>query len=213
MIFDKKSLLLYIVTDRSWLGEKCLSKQVEESIENGATFVQLREKDVSFEEFTAIAREIKSVCVRHNVPFVINDNIDVALAVDADGVHIGQSDISLTRARTQLGHGKIIGVSAGSLEEALNAKESGADYIGVGAVFPTGTKKDADYVSIELLKKIVESVNIPTVAIGGISEDNMSELTGSGIDGVAVISAVFAQKNIAKATKNLKTLAEKVVSS
>jgi len=149
MIFDRKSLLLYIVTDRSWLGTKSLSAQVEESIVNGATFVQLREKDVSFEEFTAIAREIKSICVRHNVPFVINDDIDVALAVDADGVHIGQSDISLSRARSLLGNEKIIGVSAGSLEEALNAKENGADYIGVGAIFPTSTKENADSVSID----------------------------------------------------------------
>ena len=213
MIFDRKSLLLYIVTDRSWLGTKSLSAQVEESIVNGATFVQLREKNVTFEEFTAIAREIKSICVRHNVPFVINDDIDVALAVDADGVHIGQSDISLPRARSLLGNEKIIGVSAGSLEEALNAKENGADYIGVGAIFPTSTKENADSVSVELLKKITECTNIPTVAIGGIGEDNISELAGSGIDGVAVISAVFAQEDIGKATRNLKAVVKKVVSS
>ena len=213
MIFDRKSLLLYIVTDRSWLGTKSLSAQVEESIVNGATFVQLREKDISLEEFTAIAREIKSICVRHNVPFVINDDIDVALAVDADGVHIGQSDISLPRARSLLGNEKIIGVSAGSLEEALNAKENGADYIGVGAIFPTSTKENADSVSVELLRNITECTNIPTVAIGGIGEDNISELAGSGIDGVAVISAVFAQEDIGKATKNLKAVVKKVVSS
>ena len=211
MIFDRKSLLLYVVTDRSWLGEKSLSGQVDESIKNGATFVQLREKDISFESFTAIAREIKTICARHNVPFVINDNIDVALAVDVDGVHIGQSDIMLSRARSLLGNDKIIGVSAGSLEEALQAKKGGADYIGVGAVFPTETKKDAESVSIDLLKKITGDTNIPTVAIGGIGENNISQLAGSGIDGVAVISAVFAQQDIGSATKNLRILAEKVV--
>ena len=210
MKFDRKSLLLYIVTDRMWLGKNNLCNQVEESILNGATFVQLREKNILFDEFVTLAKEMKEICKRHNVPFVINDNVDVALAVDADGVHIGQSDEALRCARERLGKDKIIGVSVQNAEDALFAKEGGADYLGVGAMFVTGTKKDASVVSMKKLKEITEKVKIPVVAIGGINEKNIQKFENEGIDGVAVISAIFAQKEIGEATRKIRVLAEGV---
>lgn len=211
MNFDKNSLRLYIITDRTWLLDNKLKDQVEESIKAGATFVQLREKDITFDEFVSIAKEIKEVTDRYNVPFVINDNVDVALAVDADGVHVGQSDEELASARTRLGNDKIIGVSAGTIEEAISAEKGGADYIGVGAVFSTSTKLDADSIPMDKLKEICASVNIPVVAIGGITPTNILELKGSGIYGISVISAIFAQKNITKATEELNKLTKELM--
>ncbi|WP_236906193.1 thiamine phosphate synthase [Clostridium isatidis] len=211
--FDRKSMLLYAVTDRAWLGAKSLSMVVREALEGGASFIQLREKNLPFDEFLAEANEIKEVCKEYMVPFVINDNVDVALACDADGVHLGQDDMSPIEARKILGDNKIIGLSAVNLEQAILAEKQGADYLGVGAVFPTSTKEDADYVSYEELKKICEAVSIPVVAIGGIGADNIMELRGSGIDGISVVSAIFAQKNIKEATENLFKLSKEMVSS
>ena len=202
---------LYVVTDRSWLGENSLIRQIEDTIQGGATFVQLREKKMTFDECLKEAEEIRRLTERYGVPFVINDNVEVALAANADGVHIGQSDMDARDVRSLIGADKIMGVSAVTVEQAVLAEESGADYIGVGAVFATSTKHDADTVTYERLKQICEAVTIPVVAIGGIGEENILQLKGSGIDGVAVISAIFAKPDIRKATENLRRLSEQIV--
>lgn len=204
MNFDKNSLLLYAVTDRTWLGEATLYEQVEKALQGGATFIQLREKELDEEHFLQEAIEIQALCRRYKVPFVINDNVQIALDMNADGVHVGQSDMEAGNVRELLGPDKIIGVSAQTVEQALLAQERGADYLGVGAVFPTTSKDDAAEVSKETLKAICEAVDIPVVAIGGINQTNVVELQGSGIAGVAVISAIFAQKDIRSATAKLK---------
>ena len=208
---DKDNLLLYAVTDRSWLNGQTLYEQVEQALEGGATFVQLREKELDEEHFLEEAREIKELCRKYNVPFVINDNVDIALAMDADGVHVGQSDMEAGEVRAKLGPDKIIGVSAQTVEQALLAQSRGADYLGVGAVFPTGSKADASEVSHETLREICEAVDIPVIAIGGIGKGNVKELSGSGICGIAVISAIFVQKDIKAATEELKDAVRKTV--
>lgn len=208
---DKKDLLLYAVTDRSWLNGETLYSQVEKTLEGGTTFVQLREKELDEGHFLEEAKEIKELCRKYHVPFVINDNVDIALAMDADGVHVGQSDMEAGDVRAKLGPDKIIGVSAQTVEQALLAQKRGADYLGVGAVFHTGSKADAKDVSHETLKEICEAVDIPVIAIGGISKNNVMELAGSGICGIAVISAIFAQNDIKSATEQLKALTEKMV--
>ena len=194
----KEDLLLYAVTDRSWLNGRTLFEQVEEALEGGATFIQLREKELDAEKY--------------HVPFVINDNVEIAAAMDADGVHVGQSDMEAGDVRAKLGPDKILGVSAQTVEQAILAEKRGADYLGVGAVFPTGSKDDADDVSHETLKAICEAVHIPVIAIGGISSANVLELKGTGICGIAVISAIFAQKDIKESTKNLKKLTLEMIS-
>lgn len=208
---DKKDLLLYAVTDRSWLGSVTLYSQVEKALKGGATFIQLREKELGDGKFLEEAREIKELCKKYHVPFVINDNVDIAIAVDADGVHVGQSDMEAGSVRELIGKDKILGVSAQTVKQAVLAERKGADYLGVGAVFHTGSKADADDVSHETLKEICKAVSIPVVAIGGISKDNVMELSDSGICGIAVISAIFAQPDIVKATAELKELTEKAV--
>lgn len=204
MKFAKEDLLLYAVTDRHWLKDETLENQVEKALQGGATFLQLREKSLDDDIFLAEAKEIQKLCKKYQVPFVINDNVDIALAIDADGVHVGQSDMEALDVRKRLGPDKIIGVSAQNVQQALLAQKHGADYLGVGAVFPTGSKDDAEDVSFETLKAICQAVDIPVIAIGGITKENVSELKGSGICGIAVISAIFAQKNIKAATKELK---------
>lgn len=199
----KEALALYAVTDRAWLGGTSLAEQVEEAILGGATFIQLREKNMAYEDFVTEAREIKKVTDRHQIPFVINDDVAVALAVDADGVHLGQGDEAITAARKELGPHKIIGISAHTVPLALAAEQNGADYIGVGAVFPTVTKDDAEAVPPEELKAICQAVHIPVVAIGGITKDTLSALKGSGIDGIAVVSAIFAAADIRSAAREL----------
>lgn len=211
MRFDKKDLLLYAVTDRSWLGGRTLHQDVEAAIKGGATFIQLREKNLDEAHFLEEAKEIKELCKKYQVPFVINDNVDIALAMDADGVHVGQSDMEAGAVREKLGPDKIIGVSAQTVEQALLAEQKGADYLGVGAVFPTGSKDDAVEVSHETLKAICEAVKIPVIAIGGISTGNVMELSGSGICGIAVISAIFAKPDIEAAAKELKEQTEKML--
>ena len=208
---SKKELLLYAVTDRSWLNGKTLYEQVEDTLKGGTTFVQLREKDLDTDNFLKEALEIKELCARYHVPFVINDNVEIAKEINAGGVHVGQEDMAAANARAILGPDKIIGVSAHTVEEAIQAEKNGADYLGVGAAFQTGTKKNAGCISHETIRQICEAVNIPVVAIGGISHDNVMELAGSGICGVAVISALFAAKDIEKATKELKELTSKMI--
>ncbi|MFA9378510.1 MAG: thiamine phosphate synthase [Lachnotalea sp.] len=203
MKLDKKSLLLYAVTDRTWVGNQTLSQQVEETLKAGTTLLQLREKDLSSEEFLEEAKIMRKICEKYKVPFMINDNVEIALACNADGVHVGQSDRMARDVRKALGADKIIGVSAQTVEQAKLAQEQGADYLGVGAVFNTSTKLDAAEVSFETLKAICRAVTIPVIAIGGISLKNISELKDTEIDGIAVVSAIFASENITEATHKL----------
>lgn len=211
MNIDKKSLLLYAVTDRAWLGENDLANQVETAVKNGATFIQLREKDIPYEKFLEEAKKIKAVTDRYKIPFVINDNIEIAKEIDADGVHIGQSDMEAKKAREILGENKIIGISAGNLEEALTAEKNGADYIGVGAMFHTDTKENATSVTYDQIKEIVDTLSIPVVAIGGINKSNMTLLKGTGINGVAVVSAIFAAHDIGEATRDMLKLTKEAL--
>lgn len=208
MKLNKNDLLLYAVTDRSWLKKNSLKEVVIEAIEGGTTFLQLREKNLALKAFVEEAKAIKKVTDKYKIPFVINDNVEVALAINADGVHIGQSDEELSLARKKLGDCKIIGVSVHTVEEAIKAEANGADYLGVGAMFITTSKEDAVSVSTEVLKNICNAVSIPVVAIGGISKNNIKTLTGTKISGVAVISAIFAQKNIKEASSELLELSK-----
>ncbi len=207
----KQSMLLYVVTDRTWLNGKTLSSQVEQAAAAGATCVQLREKELGYEGFLAEAKSIKAITDRYGIPLIVNDSIDVALACGADGVHIGQGDMPACKARKLIGDGRILGVSAQTVAQALTAQRCGADYLGVGAVFPTSTKADADAVSYDTLKAICAAVDIPVVAIGGITAANIASLAGSGIDGVAVVSAVFASPDIPRATGELLQSVRQVV--
>ena len=201
---DKKDLLLYGVTDRSWLGDRTLAQQVEASLRGGATMIQLREKHMDRGSILAQALELRELCGRYGVPLILNDDAELAQAAGADGVHVGQSDMEAGDVREKLGPDKIIGVSAQTVEQAKLAEAHGADYLGVGAVFATGTKDDAVEVGPQTLRDICQAVSIPVIAIGGISKENVSQLTGSGICGIAVISAIFAQDDIRKATARLK---------
>ena len=208
---SKENLLLYAVTDRHWLNGRTLYEVVKESLDGGVTLVQLREKQLDDETFLEEAKELQKLCKEYDVPFVINDNVDIAIQINADGVHVGQSDMEAGDVRAKLGPDKIIGVSAQTVEQAVLAEKHGADYLGVGAVFPTGSKDDALEVSHETLKAICEAVSIPVIAIGGITVDNTPELKGSGICGIAVISAIYAAKDIKKATENLKKVTAETV--
>ena len=207
----KEDLLLYAVTDRHWLNGRTLYEVVKESLDGGVTFLQLREKTLDEAHFLEEAKELQKLCKEYKVPFIINDNVDIAVAMNADGVHVGQSDMEAGDVRAKLGPDKIIGVSAQTVGQALLAQERGADYLGVGAVFHTDSKADAADISHETLKAITEAVDIPVIAIGGISKENVSELSGTGICGIAVISAIFAEKDIKNATKKLKKLTEEMV--
>jgi thiamine-phosphate pyrophosphorylase len=194
---------LYLVTDRRWLGGKSLESAVEEAIQGGATVVQLREKDISSREYLEIARRVKAVTYRLRIPLIINDRIDIAFACDADGIHLGSDDLPVAVARAILGPEKIVGASAATLEEALALEAEGADYLGVGAIFPTGTKTDADHVTLEKLVDIKSAVKIPVVAIGGIDAGNVASVMAAGVDGVAIVSAIMAQGDILGAARNI----------
>ena len=210
----RKAMLLYAVTDQMWLKEgESLSNVVENVLKSGATFLQIREKDLAPDSFEAEAERLKTLCSQHGVPFVVNDSVEIALQCDADGVHVGQSDIKGRDIRSIIGPDKILGISAGTVDEAVAAEKAGADYIGVGAIFATSTKKNARSMTMERLKEIVSSVSIPVVAIGGISAENILQLCGSGVDGVAVVSAIFAAEDPGKATSDLLKLAEEMVDS
>ena len=207
----RNDLLLYAVTDRSWLNGDTLYHQVEQAIRGGAGVIQLREKHLERDAFIAEAKEIKKLCHQYRVPLIINDSVEIALESDADGVHIGQDDTDVPEARKRLGPDKIIGVSAHNVEEAVTAWKNGADYLGSGAVFRTGSKDNVTPLEHEELKAICRAVPIPVVAIGGINEQNVLELSGTGIDGIAVISAIFAKPDIEQAARELHSMAEQIV--
>lgn len=208
----RRAMLLYAVTDSDWLQEgQTLAQVTEKVLANGATFLQIREKEMEHRAFLAEARELQAIAARYHVPFVVNDAIDIALELDADGVHVGQSDIVGKDVRAMIGPDKILGISANTVETAVAAQAAGADYIGVGAVFPTTTKKDAAALTPERMRAICEAVDIPVVAIGGINAQNLLSLSGSGVDGVAVVSAIFAQPDPGAATKHLLELARQMV--
>lgn len=210
----RHSMLLYAVTDRSWLKDgETLAKVCEDVLKNGATFLQIREKDLDAASFKQEAKELKTLCASLKVPFVVNDSVEIAMDIDADGVHVGQSDIRGRDIRAMIGPDKILGISAGTVEEAVAAEKAGADYIGVGAVFATSTKKNARALSHEALCNICQAVNIPVVAIGGINGSNMQELRGSGIDGIAVVSAIFAAADPVNATRELLQQAKELIAN
>ena len=210
----RKAMLLYAVTDQSWLKEnQTLFSVCEDVLSNGATFLQIREKDLDANAFEAEAAKLKKLCHRYHVPYVVNDSVEIALAIDADGIHVGQSDIMGRDIRSLIGPDKILGISAGTVEEAVAAEAAGADYIGVGAVFGTSTKRNARNLSVEKLQEICRAVSIPVVAIGGIHAGNLLELSGSGVDGVAVVSAIFAADNPGEATARLLELAKEMVAN
>lgn len=202
---------IYLVTDRDLMSTETLEEAVEEAIKGGCTLVQLREKDCSSLDFYNTAVNVKKITDKYNVPLLINDRLDIALAVDAAGVHVGQSDLPCSVVRKIIGEDKIIGVSAGNLKDALKAQEDGADYLGVGAMYATGTKKDAKHTSMDELKKIRENVSIPIVVIGGINKERINDFEGTGIDGLAIVSAIIAQKDIRKATEEIKENFEKII--
>jgi thiamine-phosphate pyrophosphorylase len=208
---DKDTLLLYVVTDREWVGKSSFEEQIEETLKGGATFLQLREKNLSFNEFLEQANKVKKITDKYKVPFLINDNVEVAMESNADGVHIGQGDMNAKEVRALIGDKKVLGVTASTVITAKLAEADGADYIGVGAVFKTNTKEDAEIISMDTIKDICKSVSIPVVAIGGIDETSVLDLKDSGIDGICCISAIFAKENIYEATKNLYNLAKEVI--
>ena len=211
MKLDKKHMLLYAICDRGWAGERGLYKQVKEALKSGITCLQLREKNLDEEEFLKEAREISALCREYNVPFIINDNVKIAIACNADGVHIGQEDMDLKTVRKLVGEDMIIGVSVHNVNEAKKAKANGADYIGIGAIFKTSTKSNVHALSPDELKSICKVSDIPKVAIGGINKDNILKLKGSGIDGVALISAIFGADDIKKSTEELLKLVKDIV--
>lgn len=220
-IKDKQYLALYGVTDRWWVKQKLekagvpvtddalregLLEDTKAALEGGMTYVQMREKGdpMTEDELLTEALALKALCEEYGVPFVIDDDVELAVKCGADGVHVGQSDMACVEARKALGSAKVVGVSAQTVEQAIQAERDGADYLGVGAVFPTGSKDDADDVSHDTVKAICEAVNIPVIAIGGISKDNVGQLAGLGLDGIAVISAIYASDDIKAATEDLK---------
>lgn len=207
---EKEAMLLYAVTDRAWTGAQTLYQQVECALKGGVTCVQLREKELPEGEFLAEAREIGALCRSYSVPFIVNDSVEIALACGADGVHVGQSDGAAEDVRAAVGEQMMIGVSVQTVEQAVKAQRAGADYLGVGAVFATSTKLDAIEVPYEVLKEICAAVDIPVVAIGGISRDNILELSGSGVDGVALVSAIFGAEDIESRCRELKELSRRM---
>ncbi|MDO5408322.1 MAG: thiamine phosphate synthase [Eubacteriales bacterium] len=206
----KFDLRVYAVTDRAWTGTQSLEEQLETALKAGVTLVQLREKELDDEAFLVEAREIKNLTDRYQVPLIINDNVEVALACDAAGVHVGQEDLEAGRVRELLGPDKILGVTAKTVEQARRAQAAGADYLGSGAVFGSATKKNAKPMTKELLREITASVSIPVVAIGGINQENVHELAGTGIAGVAVVSGIFAEADIAGAVDRLRREVEDI---
>ena len=211
MKFDKSYMLLYAVTDRAWVGRRTLYEQVECAIRGGVTCLQLREKELDNGSFFEEAEKIKLLCNKSNVPFIVNDNVEIAVKCGADGVHIGQEDMAAADVRRIIGKDMILGVSAQTVEQAKKAEKDGADYLGVGAVFPTSTKSDAADVPYDTLKEICAAVKIPVVAIGGIKRENIEKLSGSGISGIAVVSAIFAAEDIENECRILKEITSNAV--
>lgn len=210
---DKRHMLLYGVTDRAWTGERTLYQQVEAALKGGVTCVQLREKSLDEAAFLNEAKELCDLCRQYKVPFIVNDNVDIAIACNADGIHVGQEDMAAGEVRRRVGDGMILGVSVHTVEEALEAVRNGADYLGLGAVFPTSTKTDADQMTDETLRAIRSAVDVPIVAIGGINKENIGRLSGSGVDGVALVSAIFSAEDIESACRELRGLSERMVNA
>ncbi len=208
---DKRHMLLYAVTDRAWTGKQTLYQQVEAALKGGVTCVQLREKELHEAAFLQEARVICALCRRYGVPFIVNDNVDIAVACGADGVHVGQEDMEAGEVRRRVGEDMILGVSVHTVEEARQAVRDGADYLGLGAVFPTGTKTDADVMPGDMIRAICGAVDVPTVAIGGLNRSNILQLSGSGVDGAALVSAIFGAEDIEGACRELRALAEEMV--
>lgn len=209
----RRGMTLYAVTDRTWLGARTLAQAVEEVLKGGATFLQLREKELDQAAILAQAKEIQAIAARYHVPFVVNDSVEIALASGADGVHVGQSDLMGRDVRALIGPDKILGITANTVELAVAAERAGADYIGAGAVFGTTTKQNAKNLSLDTLKDICRAVSIPVVAIGGINADNLPRLAGTGAAGAAVVSALFAQSDPEAAARHLRALADKMVAA
>ena len=209
----RRGMTLYAVTDRSWLGERTLPQAVEAVLKGGATFLQLREKELDQASLLAEARELRTIAGRYHVPFVVNDSVEAALACGADGVHVGQKDRMGRDVRALIGPDKILGITANTVELAVAAERAGADYIGAGAVFGTTTKQDAKSLSLETLREICRAVSIPVVAIGGVNADNLPRLAGTGAAGAAVVSALFAQPDPEEAARRLRHLADRMVSA
>lgn len=208
---DKRYMLLYAVTDRAWTGEQTLYEQVEAALKGGVTCVQLREKELDEAAFLQEAKDICALCRRYGVPFIVNDNVDVAIACQADGIHVGQEDMATGEVRRRVGDAMLLGVSVHTVEEARRAVRDGADYLGLGAVFPTSTKTDVDQMTNETLRAICDAVDVPVVAIGGINRGNLLKLSGSGVDGVALVSAIFSAEDIEDTCRKLRLLAEGMV--
>ena len=210
---DRKTMLLYAVTDRAWLKDQTLYQQVEAALKGGVTCVQLREKELDDEAFLSEALEISALCRRYGVPFFINDNVGVAIKCKADGIHVGQDDMSASDVRRLVGDGMMLGVSVHTVQEALEAVKAGADCLGVGAMFSTSTKADADVVTMEDLKDICDAVDVPVVAIGGLGKHNILQLAGTGVDGVALVSAIFSADDIESECRELRKLSEEMTGS
>ena len=208
---DKRHMLLYAVTDRAWTGKQTLYEQVEAALKGGVTCVQLREKELDETAFLQEAKELCALCRRYGVPFLVNDNVEIAIACGADGIHVGQEDLAAGEVRHQVGDDMILGVSVHTVEEACQAVRDGADYLGLGAVFPTSTKTDVEQMPNETLRAICDAVDVPIVAIGGINRGNILRLAGSGVDGVALVSAIFSAEDIEGTCRELRALSEKMV--
>lgn len=211
MNFTAQNLLLYAVTDRTWVGRQTLLEQIESALKGGATLVQLREKDLPRLDYIREAAQATALCHRYGVPLIVNDSLEVALKSGADGVHVGIEDQPVAEIRRQAGKGFLIGATAKTVEQARAAQAAGADYLGVGAVFPSPTKKNAIRITTGQLREICSSVSIPCVAIGGISRENLPALAGGGMDGFALVSAIFSQPDIEAACRELRALAERTV--
>ncbi len=211
MNFTAKNLLLYAVTDRAWVGRQTLLEQIEDALRGGVTLVQLREKDLPQLDFIREAAQATALCHRYGIPLIVNDSLEVALESGADGVHVGIEDQPVAEIRRRVGKGFLIGATAKTVEQARAAQAAGADYLGVGAVFPSPTKKNAIRITTQQLREICSSVAIPCVAIGGISRENLPTLAGGGMAGFALVSAIFSQPDIAAACRDLKSLAEQTV--
>lgn len=208
---DKRHMLLYAVTDRAWTGKQTLYEQVEAALKGGVTCVQLREKELDETAFLQEAKELCALCRRYGVPFLVNDNVEIAIACEADGIHVGQEDLAAGEVRRRVGENMILGVSVHTVEEACQAVRDGADYLGLGAVFPTNTKTDVEQMSNETLRAICDAVDVPIVAIGGINRSNILRLAGSGVDGVALVSAIFSAEDIEGACRELWAMSKEMV--